>query len=542
MMKQQIKRKLNFHSIIIKFLLVFLLFGSLLVLITVSIQSDLAQTTTEELTAVQEQQNLTALEKNLGSGDWSVREHCLYKGDVPVGDGTYEHANIKPFLKTEEETASFVYSFLASSLADDAILKSCASDINQVTPFLRVAGSTLDAEGKPIVGTFLDRAIAEELEKNNTFAGRSYVEGRLFYCYYSVIRDENGSLIGAIVAGRSIEEIKQKTNRSALNASLAIGVMILYTFFSLFLFTVKWNRAVRRAGTYLKRIGSGELPKEPLRISGGDELSEMAGVINEMKASLEERERMRNELALAGTIQSEMLPDANAARSLPESCGVYGFMAPAREVGGDLYDFFMIDQNHLGLVIADVSDKGVPAALFMATAKMCIKDNMMMGAEPNEVLRRVNNRLLENNRSGLFVTAWIGVIDLASGRMKYAMAGHPFPFIKRAGEDPYHLLISDKNLVLAGLPDFDYLQEETVLYPGDRVFLYTDGLDEARDRSGGFFGRDRVKIHLDSCGEMSIQETVESMKEAVDVFALGREQHDDLTMLMAVYEGGNGHE
>ena len=534
-MKARNQGRLSLNSIIVKFLLAFLMFGSLLVMITVSIQYDFAETMTEEVTAANELLSLSALEKNLGGGDWNVRGHCLYKGDVPVGDGLYENANIEPFLRTEQETASFVYSFLDASLADEGIVAQCASGGEARTPFLRVAGSTLDAEGRPIVGTFLDGTISEALQKNDSFAGRSFVQGRLFYCLYHVIRDAQGRRVGAIVAGRSIEEIQRKTNQSALNASLAIGVMILYTFVALFLFVAKWNRSLRRMEGYLIRIGNGAYPDRPLRISGGDELSEMAGVINDMSASLKEKERLRNELELARTIQAGMLPDESAAGRLPGGCRLSGFMQPAREVGGDLYDFFMIDADHLGLVIADVSDKGVPAALFMATAKMCVKDNMALGMEPSEVLRRVNNRLLENNQYGLFVTAWIGSLDLATGRLKYAMAGHPYPLIRRAEAGGYEPLTSDKNLVLAGLPDFEFAQEETTLRRGDRLFLYTDGLDEARDPDGGFFGQTRVKAYLDGHGEADIREAVRGMKEAVDDFAGGREQFDDLTMLMLEY-------
>ena len=536
-MKERKIGKLKFNSIIVKFLLAFFLFGGLLILFTVSIQNDIAETMTEKLAVSQEIWSLTALEKNLGSGDWSVRDHFLYKGDVPVGDGSLEHANVEPFLKTQDETESFVYSFLDSSLADEAVVSACVSDGREKTTFLRVSGSTKDANGNPIVGTFLDRAISDELAQNGVFAGRSYVEGRLFHCYYSLIRDADGRRVGAIVAGRSIEEVVLNTNQSALNSSLAIGVIILYTFFALFLFVAKWNRSIQRMEGYLTEIGSGAFPEEPLKINGGDELSEMADIINDMKLSLTERERLRNELELAKTIQAEMLPDEAAAQKLPESCRVFGFMAPAREVGGDLYDFFMIDSKHLGLVIADVSDKGAPAALFMATAKMCIKDNMMLGASPSEVLKRVNNRLLENNKSGLFVTAWIAAVNLEDGTMEYAMAGHPYPFIRRAENAEYELLKSDKNLVLAGFPDFEYVQESTRLLPGDRLFLYTDGLDEARDIGGGFFGNPRAKAYLDGHCAADIRETVLGMKEAVDAFASGREQYDDLTMLMFEYAG-----
>lgn len=534
--------KLNFHSMIMKFLPVFLLFGVLLLIITVAIQNDLAQTMTEELTAEREQQCLSVLENHLGDGEWNVRDGYLYKGDTPIGNGTYAYANIEPFLNTEKETSAFVYSFIVSSMADKAVLSECVSGGNEQTMFLRVAGSTLDANGNPIVGTFLDRSVSETLERDGIFTGRSCVEGRMFYCYYSVIHDVTGRIVGALVAGYSIDEIDRKTNQSTLNSSIAVSVIILYTFFAIFLFVSKWNRSIRRMESYLQEIGSGVYPKEPLKISGGDELSEMAGVINEMKLSLEEKERMRNELALAKTIQAEMLPDESAAGKLPESCKVKGLMVPAREVGGDLYDFFMMDADRLGLVIADVSDKGVPSALFMATAKMCIKDNMMLGAEPEEVLRRVNTRLLESNKSRLFVTAWIAELNLKNGNMKYASAGHPFPFIRRAGSNEYVQLRSDRNLVLSGIYDFPYRQEETVLNPGDRLFMYTDGLDEARDIHEGFFGKERIKTYLDLFDAVNIADTVSGIKATVDEYAAGREQFDDLTILMAEYCGGKKDE
>ncbi len=329
----------------------------------------------------------------------------------------------------------------------------------------------------------------------------------------------------------SSAEIAQTTEKAALNSTLAVTVIIIYTFVALFLFVAKWNRSLRRTESYLSGIGAGEFPEEPLRISGGDELSEMADVINEMKLSLEEKERLRSELALARRIQAEMLPDESAARRLPARVSVSGFMMPAKEVGGDLYDFFMTDEDHLGMVIADVSDKGAPASLFMATAKMCIQDNMMLGAEPGEVLRRVNNRLLENNKSGLFVTAWIALLDLRDGRLCFGAAGHPYPFIKRAGAASYEPLRSARNLVLAAFPDFEYSQAETVLTPGDRLFLYTDGLDEARSTDGSFFGKERICAYLNEHAANGTAETVAGMKEAVDLFAAGCEQFDDLTML-----------
>lgn len=541
-MEKRKKEKVNFHSIIIKFLLVFLLFGTLLVLVSISIQKDLGETTTENLAIAQETLSLSLLEKNIGNGDWSVREHTLYKGETPIGNGTADNANTAPFIQTQNESDSFVYSFIDSSLADQRVLDTCSANGKEVTAFLRVAGSTLSSSGESIVGTFLEQSVSDELEKNDTFAGASFVEGSTYYCYYKVLRDANGQRLGAIVAGRSIDEIALNTRNSARNSSLAIVVIILYTLFALFLFVVKWNRSIKRMEAYLTEIGSGTLPEKPLKISGGDELSEMADVINEMKLSLKEKERLRNELELARTIQAEMLPDESAALQLPESCRVKGLMIPAREVGGDLYDFFMIDKDHLGLVIADVSDKGAPAALFMATAKTCLKDNIMLGAEPAAVLSRVNNTLLSDNRSGLFVTAWIGILDLSTGHLSYAMAGHPFPYFRTCEKEAFQKLKGNRNLVLAGLPDFSYAQDETVLSPGARLFLFTDGLDEARDVNENFFGKERIESFLNEHTGDSIYDTVSGIKSAVDTFAIGREQFDDLTILMLEYTGGQSHE
>ena len=153
-----------------------------------------------------------------------------------------------------------------------------------------------------------------------------------------------------------------------------------------------------------------------------------------------------------------------------------------------------------------------------------------------------NARLCENNAAEMFVTAWIGELDLRTGRLQYAAAGHPFPFVNRAGTASYETLPSDSNLVLAGLPDFAFAQEETVLLPGDRLFLFTDGLDEARDPDGAFFGRQRVQAYLEAHADDGIPAVISGIRDAVDRFAAGREQFDDLTLLMLEYAGGDGNE
>ncbi|MBQ0101460.1 MAG: hypothetical protein KBT31_01510, partial [Firmicutes bacterium] len=180
-MKTNNKGKLNIHSIIFKFLFVFLLFGCLLVMITVSIQNDFSRTTIEKLTESNEQQSILTLEKNLGDGYWNVRDSFLYKGETPVGNGSYENAFVSPFTRTEDETGSFVYCFMSSSLAHEAVLKQADFEGRERTDFIRVSGSALDEEGLPIVGSFLDKEICDALNKDGVYSGRSLVEGRQYY-------------------------------------------------------------------------------------------------------------------------------------------------------------------------------------------------------------------------------------------------------------------------------------------------------------------------------------------------------------------------
>ncbi|MBQ0102191.1 MAG: serine/threonine-protein phosphatase, partial [Firmicutes bacterium] len=158
------------------------------------------------------------------------------------------------------------------------------------------------------------------------------------------------------------------------------------------------------------------------------------------------------------------------------------------------------------------------------------------------VLFRVNNQLLESSKSGLFVTAWIGTLDLSNGHLIFASAGHPFPYLMRNGSNEYEMLKSSVNLVLGGFGNFKYKQSEVDMHHGDRLFLYTDGLDEARSEDGGFFGKDRIKKNLDENVGETIRGTVLNMKAAVDKYTEGTEQFDDLTMLTLEYRGGKADE
>ncbi len=284
-----------------------------------------------------------------------------------------------------------------------------------------------------------------------------------------------------------------------------------------------------------------------LRIRTGDEVENLSLVMADMERDLceyedsltrvtAEKERISTELELAGRIQAEYLP--NIFPPFPERSDfdIYADMKPAKEIGGDFYDFFLIDEDRLGMVIADVSGKGVPAALFMMISKMLIQTHTLTGGSPKEVLERINAIICQNNREGMFVTVWLGVLDLKTGKLTAANAGHEYPVLKKPGGS--FKLVKDKHgFVVGGLEDVQYREYELQLEPGSMLFLYTDGLTEAADESDSLFGTERMLAALNENAAESPQGILQKVHEAVSLFAGEAPQADDLTMLCLQYNG-----
>jgi len=208
---------------------------------------------------------------------------------------------------------------------------------------------------------------------------------------------------------------------------------------------------------------------------------------------------------------------------------IYALMNPAKEVGGDFYDFFFMDKDNLAVVIADVSGKGIPAALFMVIAKTLINDNSM-GKSPAEVFENVNNKLCENNDMGLFVTAFIGFYNIPTGRFVFVNAGHNPPLLLRSGSK-YEFINTEPCILLAFMENVKYREEEIYLRPGDALFLYTDGVTEAMSHDKELFGEQRLINALNDNIDCYPQDLLHAIKREVEVFANGVEQADDITML-----------
>ena len=283
------------------------------------------------------------------------------------------------------------------------------------------------------------------------------------------------------------------------------------------------------------------------KIQSHNEIAELSGDLAEMAEELNaymtrdkqiavKEEHINTELALAGRIQASMLPAVFPPYPDRKDFEIYASMTPAREVGGDFYDFFLVDDTHLCLMIADVSGKGIPAALFMMASKILLEHNVKTGKSPARVLSDVNTALCNKNVEDMFVTAWIGILDLAAGKMICANAGHEYPIMRKPGE-PYEIIKDKHGLVLGGMRDVEYRDYELEMDPGASLFLYTDGLTEAIDPDKQMFGTERIEEKLNTDPDRSPEEIVRGMKEAVGEYVKGMEPFDDLTMMSLTYHG-----
>lgn len=243
-----------------------------------------------------------------------------------------------------------------------------------------------------------------------------------------------------------------------------------------------------------------------------------------------ERERIKTELNAATLIQTSMLPRIFPAFPERDEFEIYASMDPAKEVGGDFYDFFLVDEDHLALVMADVSGKGVPAALFMVTAKTLLKNKAQTGASPREILETVNSQLCENNEAQMFVTVWIGILELSTGKLTAANAGHEFPAVK-SGDGEFTLYKDKHGFVLAGMEGTRYQEYEMRLSKGDVLFLYTDGVAEATNAAEELYGTDRMLRALNAPGLSKPEEYCAGVQRDIEAFVGAAPQFDDITML-----------
>jgi sigma-B regulation protein RsbU (phosphoserine phosphatase) len=258
--------------------------------------------------------------------------------------------------------------------------------------------------------------------------------------------------------------------------------------------------------------------------------------IEELKQTTAIKERIESEIQIARSIQMSLVPKTFPPFPDRDEISLFAILEPAREIGGDLYDFYMADENHICMVVGDVTGKGVPAALFMAVTRTFLKSIWREEIDPALTLQRLNNSLAEDNDTDMFVTLFCGVLDLRTGKYRYARGGHNPPLWIQ--KDKPIARVPWINGVLVGvIPESTFEEAEITLKPGDRVFMFTDGVTEANNPAHDEYGEERLLETLEKCREQSNNEMIAAVRDSIRTFAEGTEQSDDITMLCFEFRG-----
>ncbi len=361
----------------------------------------------------------------------------------------------------------------------------------------------------------------------------------------------NGEKIGIICTDVDVVGVKSTIMANAATQMIVLAAILLVSF--LLLYSFIRSHILKRVVRLEKNVKDYSENKERAlaekirsNVKSDDEIAslsnrfanmidELEDYMKDLQAVTAEKERIGAELHVATQIQADMLPRIFPPFPDSPEIDIFATMTPAKEVGGDFYDFFMVDDTHLAMVIADVSSKGVPAALFMVIAKTLIKNCAQNGTDIAEVFYSVNNQLCEGNEESMFVTAFMAVVDITTGMLTYVNAGHEPFLLRHDGE--WQWIRPDSGFILAGLPDFEYKSESMQLYPADRLFFFTDGVSESQNIENTLFGEDRILDSVRRNGDKELTQMLPSIRKDIDSFAGAAPQFDDITMLVFEYRG-----
>ena len=379
-----------------------------------------------------------------------------------------------------------------------------------------------------------------------------YQEKNSSITLYKAVRNSEEELCGVIIISRSIQEMVDTWTRYLVGNAIAgvslvlIGTVILGLYIR-FRVVKPVIRLAMEADRFTREIVKRERELAD-DVGNVTEIRFLARSIDKMEEGTmkniedltrmsRESERMDTELSLAANLQTSVLPKAEKL-SDREEFDLAASMTPAREVGGDFYDFFLLDDTHLVLTIADVSDKGVGAAFFMAISKTMLRARVRMGGSPAEIISFVEERLSEDNEAGMFITVWMGIVDLVTGEVNACNAGHNFPAVLHVetGEG-YQLEKTPHGPPMCFLPGMPQMDHSFCLRPGDRLFLYTDGVTDAKNTEGDRFGNDRLVEALNADQEIGDASLILRIKAAVDHFAGEEPQYDDISMVSFTFHG-----
>ncbi|MDZ4185789.1 MAG: SpoIIE family protein phosphatase [Desulfuromonadales bacterium] len=372
---------------------------------------------------------------------------------------------------------------------------------------------------------------------------KSHFAGEKAWLYYAPL-PASGWSIGVVFPEKALFADVEKLNRVVLLIG-ASGFAILFVLIVLISGTI--TRPLRSLAGQAVEIARGNLDVEMTGVQGRDEVGELSRSFDHMKVALKEyiahlaettaaKERYESELKIARTIQMSFLPKRFPPFPEKGEFDIYATLVPAKEVGGDLYDFFLLDDEHLFFSIGDVSGKGVPAALFMAAAKTLMKGTAAANLTLAEVLARVNQELCLENDSMMFVTVFCGLLNIRTGELSYSNAGHLPPLLLRPGHTPEWLPLPE-GFFLGIMEEATYQTRSIVLTPGDRLVLYTDGVTEAMNDGKDFYTEERLRRLTREMGKAAPEAMVGEILRAVRAFAGDEPQSDDITLLALAFRG-----
>lgn len=349
------------------------------------------------------------------------------------------------------------------------------------------------------------------------------------------------------IATEYMDNLSEKTKMTVIGMIISISILLFFITYIGWSLADYLTKPIRQLSKGVQQIAMGNFNGK-LNIHTGDEIESLAISFNAMTTELQtyiknleqitaEKERIATELNVATNIQKNMLPCIFPPYPDRKDFDIYAVMYPAKEVGGDFYDFYLLDENHLVITIADVSDKGIPAAMFMVITKTILKNFAMSMTSPDDfsaVVQCANRQLCENNEEMMFVTVFMGMLDLKTGKFIYVNAGHTPPMIrhKRKDDSTFEYLPVEKNCVLGINEEAQFKQQEVYLKQGDELFLYTDGVTEAINKEKKLYSIERLYSNLNKINQKSsCQDILRDVKLSIDEFAQGMYQSDDITML-----------
>lgn len=451
-----------------------------------------------------------------------------------------EVTHVSVIAVNTEDYNTYTTIFYSSNQEDEEDIESAGNEYTAFNEATRRDYQSL-YEGKSLESSMVSKT-----------GGASYVSVAI------PVKNSGGKIVALITVQRPMLELDQGRSRYMFLIGVSSVLITALAAVSAFYFMRKqFVLPIRKIVDEMKRFskeGTKENALDLENLSGIAEIYQLASSVGKMETQIvrntkelttitAEQERLNTELTLAQSIQANVLPNIFPPFPERKEFDIYAGMHPAKEVAGDFYDFFLLDDDHLGLVMADVSGKGVPAALFMMATKIMLKSYALINQSPKEVIEKVNDDICSGNQDDMFVTIWFGILDLRNGVVKAVNAGHEYPIIKH-NKGQYEILKDKHGLVVGGMSGIKYREYEFTLEPGDSLFLYTDGIPEATNQDQELFGMDRLVASLNTCtDDMSQQSVLTTVNRSVSQFVGNADQFDDITMMgLKVYYLRNENE